>query len=427
MKYELGQKQDNKIKITITLDSAEWEKANEAAYLKEKGKYAIQGFRKGKVPRKILESTYGKGIFYEEAFNEAFPIYYTEVLEKETKLIPVDRPEIDVKKIEESGIVFDAIVTLRPDVKISSYKGIKVDKKEYNVTNDDVKAELDKALDRAGRLVPVEGRAAKDGDTVIIDYSGSIDGVKFDGGTAQNQSLVLGSKSFVEGFESQIIGMNAGDKKDIKVTFPKDYAENLAGKNAIFNIVLKEIKVKELPELNDDFAKDVSEFETLDAYKSDIKDKLNLEAKKKAETEMEDALIEAILKNVEVNVPQCMIDEQLDYMLKEMEYKLSYQGLKIDDYFKYMNTTVEDFKKSAQPDALKAVKTRLLFQEIIELEKIEADEKSLDEAIAKMAEKANKPVAIFKRDIKERELEYYKNQIVTDKLFDLLKKYNPAS
>ena len=427
MKYTVGLKQDNKIKITITLNGDEWEEANEAAYQKEKGKYGIQGFRKGKVPRKVLESAYGKGLFYEEAFNVAFPKYYTEVLYKEESIFPVSNPEIDLEKVEEKCVVFHATVTVKPDVSISSYKGIKVDKKEYNVTDEDVKAELDKALERSARLVPVEGRSAKDGDTVIIDYSGTILGVKFDGGTAENQTLVLGSKAYVEGFESQIIGMNAGEKKDIKVTFPADYNEKLGNKEAVFNIVLKEIKIKEFPELNDEFAKDVSEFETLDAYKSDINDKLKSEAKKKAESEMEESLIDSILQNTIVDVPKCMVDEQLEYMLQEMEYKLSYQGLKLEDYFKYMNTTAEEFKKSAEPDALKAVKTKLMFQEIIKAEKIEADEASMDDLISKMAEKANKPSIEFKKDLKDKELDYYKNQVVADKLFNLLKELNPAS
>jgi len=427
MKYEVGKKEKGKVKIKITLSAEEWAAANEQAYERNKGKYEVQGFRKGHVPQKILEGTYGKNIFFEDAINGAFPKYYSEVLDKEKDIFPVDNPEIDIEKIDDTGVTITADITLKPEVKIKSYKGIKVEKKEYNVVDADIEAELNVARERAARLVPANDRPAKDGDSVTIDYSGTVDGVKFEGGTAQNQILVLGSKSFIPGFEDQIIGMKVSDKKDIKVTFPKEYAKDLAGKKAVFSIELKDIKFKELPDLSDEFAKDVSEFDTLAKYKADIKKKLKEQNDKRAEGEYEDALLDAILKDTEVEIPKCMVEDQLDSMMQEMERKLMYQGLKFDDYLKYLNTTKEAFRKNSEKDALYAVKTRLVFQEIIKAEKIEADQKSLDALMEKMAKAQNKPLADFKKGISENQMPYYKNQVISDKLFDLLKKYNPNS
>ncbi|MCL1901920.1 MAG: trigger factor, partial [Firmicutes bacterium] len=380
---------------------------------------------KGHVPQKILEGTYGKNMFYEEAINGAFPKYYSEILEKEKDIYAVDNPDIDIEKIDDTGVILNAAITVKPDIKIKTYKGIKVGKKEYKVVDADIDQELNIARERAARLMSANDRPAKEGDSVTIDYSGTVDGVKFEGGSAQNQMLVLGSKTFIPGFEDQIAGMKVSDKKDIKVTFPKEYAKDLAGKKAVFSVELKDIKFKELPELNDEFAKDVSEFDTLAKYKDDIKKKLKEQNDKRAETEYEDALLDAILKETEVDIPKCMIEDQLDAIMQEMERKLMYQGLKFDDYLKYMNTTLEDFRKGSESDALKAVKTRLIFQEIIKLEKVEADSKSIDAVMEKMAKAQNKTLAEFKKGVGANELPYYKNQVISDKLFDLLKKYNP--
>ena len=426
MKYELGKKENGKIKVKITLSVEEWDAANAEAYEKNKGNYEIQGFRKGKVPQKVLEGAYGKNIFFEEAINGAFPKYYSEILDKEKDIYPVDNPEIDIEKIDEAGVILNAVITLKPEVKIKTYKGIKVQKNEYNVSDADVDSELNVARERAARLVPANDRPCKEGDSVTIDYSGTVDGAKFDGGTAQNQMLVIGSKAFIPGFEDQIIGMKVSDKKDIKLTFPKEYAKDLAGKKAVFSVELKDIKFKELPALDDNFSKDVSEFDTLEKYKADIRKKLKEQNDKRAENEYEDELLDAILKETEVDIPKCIVEDQLDALMQEMERKLMYQGLKFEDYLKYMNTTLDDFRKGSENDAHKAVKTRLVFQEIIKLEKVEADQKSLDAIMEKMAKAQNKTLAEFKKGLNESELPYYKNQVISDKLFDLLKKYNPV-
>lgn len=428
MKYTVKQKAENQKEIKITLTAAEWEAENEKAYQANKGKYSLQGFRKGHVPRKVLENVYGAGVFFEEAFNEAFPKYYGEVLDKEKDLFPVDRPDIDIDKIDEKGIVFSAVVTTKPEVTVTEYKGMKHPKIEYNVTDADIEEEIKKAQERASRLVPVEDRPAEDGDTVLIDYSGSVDGVQFEGGTAEKQTLVLGSHSFIPGFEEGVVGMKTGEEKDLNVKFPEDYhAENLKGKDAVFHVKLHEIKKKEVPEFNDEFVKDVSEFDTVDAYRADIKKRLEEQNARRATQEMENALVDLILEKTPVNIPDCMIQSQIDSMVQEFEYRLMYQGLKLDDYLKYTGMKPEDLRKSYEDQAKKSVKTRLIFEAIIKQEKIEATEEDKQKKFAEMAEAAKKEVEEFKKSLPERQLEYIENEIIIDKLFALLNEWNPAS
>ena len=428
MKYTVKQKAENQKEIKITLTAAEWEAENEKAYQANKGKYSLQGFRKGHVPRKVLENVYGAGVFFEEAFNEAFPKYYGEVLDKEKDLFPVDRPDIDIDKIDEKGIVFSAVVTTKPEVTVTEYKGMKHPKIEYNVTDADIEEEIKKAQERASRLVPVEDRPAEDGDTVLIDYSGSVDGVQFEGGTAEKQTLVLGSHSFIPGFEEGVVGMKTGEEKDLNVKFPEDYhAENLKGKDAVFHVKLHEIKKKEVPEFNDEFVKDVSEFDTVDAYRADIKKRLEEQNARRATQVMENALVDLILEKTPVNIPDCMIQSQIDSMVQEFEYRLMYQGLKLDDYLKYTGMKLEDLRKSYEDQAKKSVKTRLIFEAIIKQEKIEATEEDKQKKFAEMAEAAKKEVEEFKKSLPERQLEYIENEIIIDKLFALLNEWNPAS
>ena len=376
----------------------------------------------------MLENVYGAGVFFEEAFNEAFPKYYGEVLDKEKDLFPVDRPDIDIDKIDEKGIVFSAVVTTKPEVTVTEYKGMKHPKIEYNVTDADIEEEIKKAQERASRLVPVEDRPAEDGDTVLIDYSGSVDGVQFEGGTAEKQTLVLGSHSFIPGFEEGVVGMKTGEEKDLNVKFPEDYhAENLKGKDAVFHVKLHEIKKKEVPEFNDEFVKDVSEFDTVDAYRADIKKRLEEQNARRATQEMENALVDLILEKTPVNIPDCMIQSQIDSMVQEFEYRLMYQGLKLDDYLKYTGMKLEDLRKSYEDQAKKSVKTRLIFEALIRQEKIEATEEDKQKKFAEMAEAAKKEVEEFKKSLPERQLEYIENEIIIDKLFALLNEWNPAS
>ena len=425
MKYTFEKAEKSTVKITITLSANEWKDAISAAYEKTKGKYSLPGFRKGKVPKHLLEATYGEGIFYEDAINEALPKYYGEVLDKEPSIEAVARPDVDVKKIDEKGLVLEAVVAVKPEVSLGGYKGIKFKKAEYNVKDADIDEDISRLRERNSRTVDVEGRAVENGDTVIIDYSGSVDGVKFDGGTAEKQTLVIGSGSFIPSFEDQIIGMNKGDEKDINVKFPDDYhAENLKGKDAVFAIKLHEIKKKELPEVNDEFIKDAAGAESVDAYRKEVWERLEKQNADRAERELEDEIVKKISENAAVEIPDALIENQVDRMVKEMEYRMSYQGLKLADYLKYIGKTIKEYRKEYEPQAKEIVKSQLVIEKIIETEKIEATDEDVETRIAEMAKAQDKPVPDVRKNMQARQLDYIKNDIIVKKLFDLLKKEN---
>lgn len=425
MKYTFAKAEKSTVKINIDLSEKEWNEAIDAAYEKTKGRFSLPGFRKGKVPKHLLESTYGKGIFYEEAINQAFPKYYSEILEKETSILAVAAPEIDVKKIDDKHLSIEAIVAVKPEVTLGEYKGIKFNKVEYNVKDEDVENEIKRLQESRSRLVDVTDRAVENGDTVVIDYSGSVDGVKFEGGTAEKQTLVIGSGSFIPGFEDQIIGMKIGEDKDLKVKFPEEYhAENLKGKDAVFAVKLHEIKKKELPEVNDEFIKDAAGAESVDAYKKEVRERLEKQNADRAEREIEDAIVQKITDNASVEIPDAMIESQIDRMVQEMDYRLSYQGLKLADYLKYIGQTMEDYRKNYREQAEKLVKSQLVIEKIIDTEKLEATDAEVDEKIEEMAKAQGKKAPELKKTAGVRQLEYIKNEIVIKKLFDTLKKDN---
>ncbi len=425
MKYTFEKGKKSTVKITIDLTAKEWKEAIELAYNKTKGRYSVPGFRKGKVPQKVLESAYGVGVFYEEAINQAFPKYYTEILEKETTIEPVASPDLDIKKISEKGITMIAIVAVKPEVVIGAYKGINYKKNVYNVKDEDVEEELKRLQERNSRLVDVTDRAVENGDSVIIDYSGSVDGVKFDGGTAEKQTLVIGSGAFIPGFEDQIIGMNIGEDRDITVKFPDEYhAENLKGKDAVFAIKLHEIKKKELPEINDEFIKESVGAESVDAYKKETKERLEKQNADRAERELEDEIIKKVTETTDVEIPDAMIENQIDRMVQEMEYRLSYQGLKLADYLKYMDKTMEDFRKDYVEQATEYVKSQLVIETIIEREEIVATDEEVEKRVEEMAKAQGKEVPDIKKNMGARQLDYIKNDIIIKKFFDLLKKFN---
>ncbi|MBQ9485258.1 MAG: trigger factor [Clostridia bacterium] len=425
MKYTFEKAEKSTVKITITLSATEWKDAISSAYEKTKGKYSLPGFRKGKVPKHLLEATYGEGIFYEDAINDAFPKYYGEVLDKEPSIEAVAHPEVDIKKIDEKGLVIEAKVAVKPEVKLGEYKGIKFKKPVYNVKDEDIENEISRLRERNSRMVDVEDRAVADGDTVIIDYSGSVNGVKFDGGTAEKQTLVIGSKSFIPGFEDQIIGMKKGEEKDINVKFPDDYhAENLKGKDSVFAVKLHEIKKKELPEVTDEFIKDAVGAESVDAYKKEVKERLEKQNADRAERELEDEIVKKIAANAETEIPDALIENQIDRMVQEMEYRMSYQGLKLEDYLKYLGKTMEEYRKEYRPQAEDIVKSQLVIEKVIETEKIEATEEDVETRIAEMAKAQDKPAPDVKKNMQARQLDYIKNDIIIKKLFDTLKKDN---
>ncbi len=425
MKYTFEKAEKSTVKITITLDAEEWKQAISAAYEKTKGKYSLPGFRKGKVPKHLLEATYGEGIFYEDAINEAFPKYYGEVLDKEPSIEAVAHPDVDIKKIDEKGLVIEAVVAVKPEVTLGEYKGIKFKKPVYNVKDADIDDDISRLQERNSRMVDVENRAVENGDTVIIDYSGSVDGVKFDGGTAEKQTLVIGSGSFIPGFEDQIVGMNKGDEKDINVKFPDDYhAENLKGKDAVFAIKLHEIKKKELPEVTDEFVKDAVGAESVDAYKKEVKERLEKQNADRAERELEDEIVKKISENATVEIPDALIANQVDRMVQEMEYRMSYQGLKLADYLKYLGKTMEEYRKEYEPQAKEIVKSQLVIEKVISEEKIEATDADVEARVEEMAKAQGKPAPDVKKNMQARQLDYIKNDIIIKKLFDTLKKEN---
>ena len=414
--------ENNTATLEIEVSSEQFEKGVNRAYKKNAGRFNIPGFRKGRAPRFIIERHYGEGIFYEDAINEVCPKAYEDAVEKHS-LQPVDRPEIDIVQIEKGKpFIFKAVVTVKPEVTLGEYDGIEVENKEYPVTDEDVEKELDNMRESGARMVTVEDRAAKKDDMVIIDYKGFVDGEQFEGGSAENQSLVLGSGHFIEGFEDQLIGAKAGDSVTVKVKFPEDYqAEHLAGKDAEFQVEVREIKEKELPDLDDEFAKDVSELDTLEELKKDIREKLEEKAQQRAKNELENEVIKKAAELTEVDIPDVMIEKQIDTMIRDFEIQLMYQGLKLDDYLKHMGNSKDDLRNNLRKDAKEKVKTQLMLEKISEAEGITETEEELDHEIEKLAKQyKQEDEDKFKKSLGEDELNYIKESIIIRKTAELL-------
>ena len=379
-------KNKNEVKLTFTVEAAKFDEAIMSVFKKSSKYFNIPGFRKGKAPFKIVERYYGDEIFYEDAFNELVPeIYDAEI--KANNIDAVSRPQIDVVQMEKGkDLIFTAIVATKPEVKLGKYKGVELEKIEYKATAEDVEHELNHMAEHNSRMVSVEDRAVKDGDIVTIDFAGTVDGVAFDGGTAQGQQLTIGSNTFIPGFEDQVIGMKIGEEKDLNVTFPKEYfSKDLAGKDAVFHVTLHAIQVKELPKLDDEFAKDVSEFDTLAELKKDIKAKIDHENKHRAEHEMEDAAVNAVVENTTIDIPEGMIELEIDNMEENIAQRLQYQGLKLEQYLKMMGKTEADLRKEFRADAEKNVKAKLIIDQIVAEEKIKEDKKYIKSKLEEMA------------------------------------------
>lgn len=379
-------KNANEVKFEITIEAAKFEDAMRKVYFKSAKYFNIPGFRKGKAPMSIVEKYYGPEIFYEDAFNEVADEAWEQAVE-ENKIEVVSRPQVDIVQMEKGkDLIFTVVMQTKPEANVKKYKGIEVKKIEYNVTDKDIEHELSHMQEHNSRLISIEDKPVKKGDIATIDFEGSIDGKIFDGGKAEGYELEIGSNTFIPGFEDQIIGMKIDEEKDVKVKFPEEYfAKDLAGKDAVFKVKLHEIHKKELPKLDDEFAKDVSEFDTLDELKADIKKKLEEENKEKEKYETEDAVVKALCENTEVDIPSGMVELEIDNMLKDMEQRLSYQGLKLDQYLKMMNKTEEDLRKEYKPQAIEGIKSRLALEAVIKAEKIEASDKEVDEKMKEMA------------------------------------------
>ena len=381
----------NEVKLELTVEASKFDEAMKKVYFKSAKYFNIPGFRKGKAPMNIVEKYYGKEIFYEDAFNEVAPDAMEEAV-KENNLEVVSRPDIEVTQIGKGqDLIFTAVMQTKPEAKLGKYKGIEIKKIEYNVTDEDIEHELGHMQEHNARMITVEDRPVESGDTATIDFEGFVDGKAFEGGKAEGHELTIGSNTFIPGFEDQIIGMKIDEEKDINVKFPDEYfSKDLAGKDATFKVKVHEIKRKELPELDDEFAKDVSEFDTLKELKEDIKKKQEKQNKDKEKYETEDAVIKAVVENMEVEIPSGMIETETENMLKDFEQRLSYQGLKLEQYLTMLGKTRDEMKKEYEPQAIEGIKSRLALEAVIKAEKIEATDEEIDEKLKEMAKNYSK-------------------------------------
>ena len=413
----------NKAKLTFTIPAEQFDEAMQKAYLKMRGRINVPGFRKGKAPRRMIETLYGEGVFYDDAFELIFPDAY-EAAVKEYDLHPVDRPQIDLDEIGAGkDLKFHLEVFVRPDVKLGEYKGLTVEADQQKLTDEMVDARISQDQDKASRTIDVEDRPVQEGDTVNLDYAGTVDGVAFAGGTAEKQTLKIGSHTFIPGFEEQMVGMSIGEEKDLPVKFPEEYhAEELKGKDAVFHVKVNGIQVTEKPELDDDFAADISEFDTFAEYKESIVKELTEQINKSNGIAAENALVEKAVENAEMDVPEAMIDDQADYMVREMAMRMSYQGLKMEDYMKYTGQTMEGLKAMYKPEAEKRVKAELVIDAIRKAENIEPGEEDIEKAIADQAERSGMDVEAFRKNLTDEQKDYLKDNAAIQMVLDLLKK-----
>lgn len=425
MKYEVAAAEKSTVKITITFSPEEWAEANNKAYLQNKGRYSVNGFRKGKAPKHVLEMYYGKGLFYEDALNLLYGEHYGAILEKEKdNFTAVGDPSLSVEDISEEQVVLVAQTPVLPDVAIESYKGIKISKYEYTVTDADVEKEIEQMRKRVAESVEVTDRAAQLEDVVNIDFVGKIDGKEFEGGSAEKFDLTLGSGQFIPGFEDAVVGMNLGEVRDIPVTFPEDYqAKDLAGKGAVFTVTLHKITGKNVPAFDEEFAKKMGS-DSVEAYTAKVRERLEKNAASRSLNETENSILTEIAKTATAEIPDVMIEKQEDAMLQRMEYNLMYQGMKLDDYLAYMGTTREEYKKNFEEDAKKTVLHQLIIEKLIKAENISASEEEIDAKIEEQAKSVGKEAEEYKKTMDPRQKEYIENDIKITKLFDFLQANN---
>lgn len=421
MSLQVEKLEKNMAKLTIEASAEEFEGALQKAYMKSKNKINVQGFRKGKAPRAIIEKMYGAGVFYEDAANELIPDAY-EKAAKESELEIVSRPEIDVVQIEEGKpFIFTAQVAVKPDVTLGEYKGIEVEKKKIEVTEDEIMDRMNKEREQNARMITIDDRAVQDGDITVIDFEGFVDDVAFEGGKGEDYSLTIGSHSFIGDFEEQLIGKSIGEDVEVNVTFPEEYqAKELAGKPALFKVKIKEIKVKELPELDDDFAQDVSEFDTLDEYKESIKNSIKESKEKEAKTAKENEVVDKIIENATMDIPEPMIDLQVNQMADEFAQRLQSQGLSVQQYFQFTGMDANKFLENLKPQALKRIQSRLVLEAVAKAEKITASDEELDKEIEEMASMYQMEIDKLKELIGDKEKEHIREDLVVQKAVDFV-------
>ena len=412
----------NKVKLSFDIDAAQFDAAMDKAYIKVRGQVTIPGFRKGRAPRKMIENMYGgEGVFYDEAFELIFDEVYGPAID-ENKLEVVDRPQVDIQQIGTGkNLQFTCEVFVKPDVTLGEYKGVEVKREHTLVTEDEVNAEIEKERNKQAAEVSVDNRAVAEGDTVNLDYSGSVDGVKFAGGTAEAQTLKIGSHTFIPGFEEQMVGMNIGEEKDLEVTFPQEYhAEELAGKKAVFHVKVNGITETQLPALDDDFAKDISEFDTLDEYKADVRAKLEAQAAERDNNAFTNAVIEKVMENATVEIPEAMVERQIDSMVRNFEARLAQQGLKLADFIKYTGQDEKSFRNQYREQAEKSVRANLVLEAVENTENFEATEEEIDAEIVKFAGQVGQDVENLKKNLTEGDREYFKADVIRDKAVKFL-------
>ncbi len=410
----------NEVKLNMTIEASKFDEATKKVYFKSAKYFNIPGFRKGKAPMNIVEKYYGKEIFYEDAFNEVVPSELEKAVE-ENKLEVVSRPDIEITQIGKGqDLIFTAVFQTKPEAQLGKYKGVEIEKIEYKVTDEDIDHELGHMQEHNARIVSIEDRPVENGDIANINFEGFVDGVAFEGGKAENHDLEIGSNTFIPGFEDQVVGMKIDEEKDIKVKFPDEYfSKDLAGKDATFKVKVNEIKKKELPTLDDEFAKDVSEFDTLKELKDSIKEKKQKENDERAKYETQDAVIKAVCENVKVDIPSGMIETETENMLKDMEQRLSYQGLKLDQYLQMMGKTKEEMQKEYEPQATEAIKSRLTLEAVIKAEKIDVSDTDIEEKMKEMAKnygRENDEEFLKNENVKN----YIKQGLESEKALDFL-------
>ena len=421
MSLQVEKLENNMAKLTIEVPADDLEKALQSAYMKQKNKIAMPGFRKGKVPRQMIEKMYGPEIFYDDAANTLIPKAYSEAYE-ECELEIVSRPEINVVQIEKGkSFIFTADVATKPEVKLGEYKGLEVDKVSTRVTQKEVDAKIQEEAEKNAREVVVTDRAVADGDEVILDFEGFVDGVAFEGGKGENYPLTIGSGSFIPGFEEQLVGAEAEKEVEVKVTFPEDYhAEELKGKEAVFKCTVHEIKAKELPEIDDEFAAEVSEFDTLEEYKADVKAKIKEQKAADGKRNQEDQAVEQAVKNAEYEIPQPMIETQTTQMVEDFAQRIQSQGITLEQYFQFTGLTAEKMMEDMRPQAIKRIETRLVLEAVAKAENIEITDEKIDEELAKMAESYNMEVEKLKEFMGENEKKQMKEDLAVQEAVTFL-------
>ena len=421
MSVQVEKLEKNMAKLTVEVSAEDFKAAIKKAFNKNKNRFSIPGFRKGKAPQAMIEKMYGEGVFYEDAADEAINASYAEAM-KESGLDIVSRPEVTIEKIgKDEPFVYSALVAVKPEVTLGQYKGVEVEKADASVSAEDVEAELKKVQEQNARLLTVEDRGVEDGDQTVIDFEGFVDGKGFEGGKAEDYPLTIGSHSFIDTFEEQLIGKKIGEECEVNVTFPTEYhAADLAGKPATFKVTVKEIKVKELPELNDEFASEVSEFDTLDEYKKDVEKKLAEKKEIEANSKNEDAVVAKVVENASMEIPDKMIDAQAENMVQDMARRMKSQGLSLDMYLKYTGMTVEQMKEQARPDAEKRIRTRLVLEAVAQVENIQISDEKVDEEVAKMAEAYKMKVDKLKSYMSESDIKQMKEDLAVQQAVDLL-------